>query len=68
MYYLFCRVLTVHGSQDEIVKIENAHDFAKRIPNHTLRVFDGAGHNYEGDRKKLADLVLEFIQGNVSKM
>ncbi|BBN05237.1 uncharacterized protein MPTK1_3g11480 [Marchantia polymorpha subsp. ruderalis] len=63
-----CRVLTVHGSQDEIVKIENAHDFAKRIPNHTLRVFDGAGHNYEGDRKKLADLVLEFIQGNVSKM
>ncbi|KAG6551416.1 hypothetical protein Mapa_007062 [Marchantia paleacea] len=63
-----CRVLTVHGSQDEIVKIENANDFAKRIPNHTLRVFEGANHNYEGDRKKLADLVLEFIQGNVSKM
>ncbi|KAE8666880.1 nucleosome/chromatin assembly factor group [Hibiscus syriacus] len=39
-----CRVLTVHGSADEIIPLEHALEFAKIIPNHQhLRLSAVAG-------------------------
>ncbi|PHU22224.1 hypothetical protein BC332_07331 [Capsicum chinense] len=39
-----CRVLTVHGSADEVVPVEDALAFDKIIPNHQLHISEGADH------------------------
>ncbi|KAB2618355.1 hypothetical protein D8674_014224 [Pyrus ussuriensis x Pyrus communis] len=39
-----CRVLTVHGSADEAVPVEDAFEFPKIIANHKLHVIEGANH------------------------
>ncbi|CAA7393346.1 unnamed protein product [Spirodela intermedia] len=57
-----CRVLTVHGSKDEIVPVENATGFANVIPNHELRILDGANHRYSGHFSELSSCILEFIR------
>ncbi|KAL6615036.1 hypothetical protein ACP70R_037306 [Stipagrostis hirtigluma subsp. patula] len=56
-----CRFLTVHGSADETIPVEDAFEFAKLIPNHKLQVIEGANHNYTAHRKEVADTVVEFI-------
>ncbi|CAM6126584.1 unnamed protein product [Calypogeia fissa] len=62
------RVLTIHGDEDEIVATSDAHEFAKRIPNHVLKIIVGGNHNYEQSQKELSTLVLEFLQGKLSKI
>ncbi|EHA8591764.1 hypothetical protein COCNU_scaffold156577G000010 [Cocos nucifera] len=57
-----CRVLTVHGSEDEIVPAEDALKFAELIPNHKLRIIEGADHRYTAHQEILASLVLDFIK------
>ncbi|CAA6657302.1 unnamed protein product [Spirodela intermedia] len=57
-----CRVLTVHGSKDEIVPVENATGFANGIPNHILRILDGANHLFSGHSSELSSCILEFIR------
>lgn len=61
-----CRFLTVHGSADKTIPVEDAHEFAKHIPNHELRVIEGANHNYTSHRKEVADAVVDFITSNVT--
>ncbi|KAF6169578.1 hypothetical protein GIB67_043295 [Kingdonia uniflora] len=56
------RVLTVHGSMDKIVSVEEASDFAKLIPNHKLQIIEGADHGYSKHLPELANTVLEFIK------
>ncbi|PON84411.1 Alpha/beta hydrolase fold [Trema orientale] len=56
-----CRVLTIHGSADEIIPVEDASKFAKIIPNHKLRIVEGADHCYNCHQAELASIVLEFI-------
>ncbi|GLJ07341.1 hypothetical protein SUGI_0064810 [Cryptomeria japonica] len=41
-----CRVLTIHGSKDELIPVTDAFEFDKLIPNHCLHVLDGADHYY----------------------
>lgn len=57
-----CRVLTIHGSEDEIVPSEDAFEFDKLIPNHKLHIVEGANHCYTGHQEELASLVLDFIK------
>ncbi|KAH7519216.1 putative uncharacterized protein YDL057W [Ziziphus jujuba] len=57
-----CRILTVHGSADEIIPVEDAYEFAKIIPNHKLRIIEGADHGYGNHQAELATAVLEFIK------
>ncbi|PIN02730.1 putative esterase [Handroanthus impetiginosus] len=57
-----CRVLTVHGSADEIIPVEDAHEFAKIIPNHQLQIIEGADHHYSSHQDELASAVLRFIK------
>uniref|UniRef100_A0A0E0L539 Serine aminopeptidase S33 domain-containing protein n=2 Tax=Oryza punctata TaxID=4537 RepID=A0A0E0L539_ORYPU len=57
-----CRVLTIHGSKDEIVPVEDAWMFAANIPNHKLHIIAEANHRYTGHEKELKALVLDFIK------
>ncbi|XVE54072.1 hypothetical protein DITRI_Ditri03aG0052600 [Diplodiscus trichospermus] len=57
-----CRVLTVHGSADEIIPFEDALEFAKIIPNHQLQIVEGADHGYTLHQTELASVVLNFIK------
>lgn len=57
-----CRVLTVHGSDDEVIPVEDAQEFAKIIPNHQLHIIDGANHGYSSHQEKLTSAVLPFIK------
>ncbi|KAJ9183587.1 hypothetical protein P3X46_007419 [Hevea brasiliensis] len=61
-----CRVLTVHGSMDKIVPIEDALEFAKFISNHKLHIIEGADHEYTSHQGELASIVLDFLQENFS--
>jgi len=36
--------LVVHGAEDQILPVENAHLIASRIPGARLETFDGVGH------------------------
>lgn len=55
-------MLTIHGSADEIIPIEDALEFAKIIPNHKLHIVEGADHGYTEHQAELASIVLEFLK------
>uniref|UniRef100_A0A0D6R8A1 Serine aminopeptidase S33 domain-containing protein n=1 Tax=Araucaria cunninghamii TaxID=56994 RepID=A0A0D6R8A1_ARACU len=57
-----CRVLTIHGSKDEIIPVTDAFEFDKLIPNHTLHVIDGADHVYSFHQNDLAPVILNFMR------
>ncbi|CAA3017182.1 uncharacterized protein LOC111386412 isoform X1 [Olea europaea var. sylvestris] len=57
-----CRVLTVHGSSDEIIPVEDALAFSKIIPNHRLHIIEGADHRYSSHEAELASVVLPFVK------
>ncbi|KAJ3671157.1 hypothetical protein LUZ60_008583 [Juncus effusus] len=56
-----CRVLTVHGTEDEIISVGDAHEFAMIIPNHKLQIINGADHCYTSHQTELASAVVDFI-------
>ncbi|KAL6007226.1 hypothetical protein ACLOJK_032722 [Asimina triloba] len=62
----FCllSVLTVHGSEDVIVPVEDAVEFAKIIPNHKLSIIKGANHVYNSHLAVLASTVVEFVKAD----
>ena len=47
------RVLTVHGNNDAQVPVQDAHQYAELISNHTLRTLDDCDHNYTTPQAKL---------------
>ncbi|KAI5056710.1 hypothetical protein GOP47_0028528 [Adiantum capillus-veneris] len=55
------RVMSVHGSEDELVPVENAHMCDKLIANHTLEIIEGADHMYSQHEKELGETVKKFI-------
>ncbi|XP_072978916.1 putative uncharacterized protein YDL057W [Typha angustifolia] len=57
-----CRVLTIHGSEDDIVPPKDALEFAKFITSHRLHIITGADHRYLTHQFELAETVLEFIR------
>ncbi|EXB38856.1 hypothetical protein L484_027290 [Morus notabilis] len=57
-----CRVLTIHGSADDIIPVEDAFEFAKIIPNHKLRIVEGADHGYTAHLAELASIAVGFIK------
>ncbi|XP_042506421.1 uncharacterized protein YfhR-like isoform X1 [Macadamia integrifolia] len=62
-----CRVLTVHGSKDQIIPVEDALEFAKVIPNHKLHIVEGADHGYTAHQADLTSIVLEFIKAGIQQ-
>lgn len=61
------RVLTVHGSADEVVPLEDALDYDKTIPNHKLHIVEGADHGYSSHVDELAPVVLPFIKAGLQQ-
>ncbi|KAL5056657.1 hypothetical protein RYX36_037339 [Vicia faba] len=57
-----CRVLTVHGSSDTVISVEDAYQFAQILPNHTLHIVVGADHSYTNHQNELASYVVDFIK------
>ncbi|KAA8523256.1 hypothetical protein F0562_009679 [Nyssa sinensis] len=57
-----CRVLTVHGSADEVIPVEDALEFSKIIPNHKLQIVEGSDHGYTSYQAELISIVLPFIK------
>ncbi|KAG7627663.1 putative feruloyl esterase [Arabidopsis thaliana] len=62
-----CRVLTVHGSEDEVIPVEDAKEFAKIIPNHKLEIVEAANHGYTEHQSQLVSTVMEFIKTVIVK-
>ncbi|XXG56268.1 hypothetical protein AAC387_Pa03g3731 [Persea americana] len=62
-----CRVLTVHGSVDEIIPVEDALEIAMLIPNHKLHVIEGADHGYTSHQAELISTVLDFIRAGLQQ-
>uniref|UniRef100_A0A0E0KA16 Small ribosomal subunit protein uS10c n=1 Tax=Oryza punctata TaxID=4537 RepID=A0A0E0KA16_ORYPU len=52
-----CRVLTVHGSDDDTVPSEDALEFDKYISNHELSIIEGADHRYASHHLELATIL-----------
>jgi 3-oxoadipate enol-lactonase len=53
-------VLVVHGTEDEMLPVENARVIASRIPGARLEILDGAGHLFFWERpERSAELVRE---------
>ncbi|XP_058758262.1 uncharacterized protein LOC131631485 [Vicia villosa] len=57
-----CRVLTIHGSLDEIIPVQDAHEFGKIIPNHKLHIIEGADHSYTNHQDELSSVIMSFIK------
>lgn len=57
-----CKVITVHGSADEVIPVEDAHEFAKIIPNHRLQIIEEANHGYSAHQDQLVSAVLPFVK------
>lgn len=55
------RVLTIHGTLDEMVPVEDAAEFAKHILNHCLRIIVGADHEFTRHQSELGSIVLRFV-------
>ena len=62
LHYCIYRVLTVHGSADQVIPVQDALEFAKIIPNHKLHVVEGADHGYTSHQAELVSVVLNFIK------
>ncbi|CAN4128388.1 unnamed protein product [Withania somnifera] len=60
-----CRVLTVHGSKDEMVPVEDAMEFAKNVPNHKVQVIEGADHEFTLHQDELSSVVVAFVKAGL---
>ena len=64
LYAISAPTLVMHGTQDVVSPLENAHLLARQIPGAQLRPFDGAGHLFFHERPdESARVVSEFLRG-----
>jgi pimeloyl-ACP methyl ester carboxylesterase len=53
--------LVIHGSQDQMLSVANAHHIAERIPGARLEILEGVGHAFWWERpERSAELVREL--------
>jgi len=56
--------LLITGNADRLIPMKNSQDLAQRIPGSSLRVLDGAGHDFPAQRpSEAADALLSFFAG-----
>jgi pimeloyl-ACP methyl ester carboxylesterase len=54
--------LVLHGSDDQVIDVENARVLAARIPGAEIAIIEGAGHVYHSEQPEVADeIVLDFV-------
>ena len=60
-----CPTLILHGDQDPIFSIEHGKDMADRIPNSSLVILEGAGHNHPLSLQPIiVKRILDFLYDN----
>jgi 3-oxoadipate enol-lactonase len=60
--------LVVHGSEDRILPVANAHAIAALIPQARLEILEGVGHLFWWERRqRSAQLVRELAQGAAAR-
>ena len=61
-------VLTVHGSADTAVDVENARRYDESISRHTLKIIEGGDHNFNGLKhvQAIVESIAEFIKSSSS--
>nr|XP_029148872.1 uncharacterized protein LOC112749417 [Arachis hypogaea] len=64
-HIMYDRVLTVHGSSETVIPVQDALEFAKIIPNHKLHIIEGANHLYTNHQDELISVVVNFIKENL---
>lgn len=52
-------VLTIHGTADPTIPVEDAHSYAKVISTHTLTLVEGADHSFRNAAH--ADIAIKRI-------
>jgi pimeloyl-ACP methyl ester carboxylesterase len=63
LHQVACPVMIIHGSEDLMIPVQNAHLLKARIPHAELHVLEGMGHGYNLEAQALADeLVIAFLQ------
>lgn len=55
-------MLTIHGSADSTIPVDDALEFAKIIPEHQLLIVEGADHKFSSHQDELASAVLRFTK------
>jgi pimeloyl-ACP methyl ester carboxylesterase len=57
--------LVLHGTEDQVIAVQNARLLAARIPDAELVLLEGAGHLYHSEQAEEADAaVLDFLRRN----
>jgi 3-oxoadipate enol-lactonase len=59
--------LIVHGQEDKIVPLHNAHRLAEGIPHAELKVWPDAGHLYITDEPQADVYVRQFLAANANR-
>jgi pimeloyl-ACP methyl ester carboxylesterase len=55
--------LVLHGTEDQVIPVENGRRLAERIPGAELVLLEGAGHLYHSEQADEADrAVLDFVR------
>ncbi|XP_041997258.1 uncharacterized protein LOC121747307 isoform X2 [Salvia splendens] len=62
-----CRVLTVHGTADEVIPVGDAYEFPKVIRNHQLIIIPGANHGFSSHQEEMVSAVLPFLKECMSR-
>eukprot|EP00798_Chlamydomonas_sp_ICE-L_P001339 gene1339-32696_t len=60
-------VMTIHGTDDTTIPVEDAHSIAKCVRNHTLHLVNGADHNFtdSAHSEMMIKKITEFIQAGL---
>ncbi len=66
--HVACPVMIIHGEDDVMIPVENAHQLKRLIPHAELRILPGMGHGYNLEAQAEADaLVIEFTKRHASR-
>jgi pimeloyl-ACP methyl ester carboxylesterase len=64
LHELAAPTLVIHGTEDQIIPVENGVRLAASIPGARLHLVEGAGHVFHSERAEESDrAVIEFLEG-----
>jgi pimeloyl-ACP methyl ester carboxylesterase len=58
------KILTVHGTADSVIPVEDGKGYAELIPNSDLVIVEGADHNFRGKpehAEQLIQVVVDYM-------
>ena len=57
----------MHGTDDEVIPVGDAYEFAKMIRSHQLKIIQGANHGYTSHQEEMVSAVLPFLKECMSR-